>query len=124
MPFRLNDSEHPAINYRHMPLRGLHELRLMVDELGPRLADVACPVMLAQGTDDPVVDPRSAEMILDKLGSREKILHKVPSDRHGILNENTGGVQETVMAYLASLAGPDGQRPAQEAATLDTRLAG
>ena len=31
-PFQMNESENPHINYLHMPIRGLQELRLLVDE--------------------------------------------------------------------------------------------
>ena len=49
MPFRENDSEHPHINYRNMAIRGLFELRRMVDELDRRLPEIDCPVALVQG---------------------------------------------------------------------------
>ncbi|MCH7693807.1 MAG: alpha/beta fold hydrolase [Proteobacteria bacterium] len=104
MPFLPNKSEHPHINYRNIPIRGLYELRRMVDELDRRLPDVQCPVILVQGTEDQVVDPRSAEMIRGKLGSEEKTLHMVPSRRHGILNEDIGDTHEKLLSFLASLA--------------------
>ena len=104
MPFRQNDSEHPNINYRNMPLRGLYELRRMVDDLQTRLEDVQCPVTAIQGTDDPVVEPQSAQLIVERLGSKEKTLTMVPSNRHGILNEDIGGTQGTVLAFLDTLS--------------------
>ena len=103
MPFRQNESEHPHINYRNIPIRGLFELRRMVDELDTRLPDVRTPAVIIQGTEDKVVDPKSAELIYKKMGSTEKALHLVPSTRHGILNENIGNVQEQVQSFLASL---------------------
>ena len=104
MPFLPNKSEHPHINYRNIPIRGLFELRRMVDELDDRLPDVQCPVILVQGTEDQIVDPKSAEMIHGKLGSEEKTLHMVPSRRHGILNEDIGDTHEKLLSFLASLA--------------------
>ena len=51
MPFRASENtEHPEVNYRHMPIRGLYELRRMVDELKDKLPKVRCPVCLLQGT--------------------------------------------------------------------------
>jgi esterase/lipase len=104
MPFRQNDSEHPNINYRNMPLRGLYELRRMVDDLQTRLEDVQCPVTVIQGTDDPVVEPQSAQLIVERLGSQDKTLTMVASNRHGILNEDVGGTQGTVLAFLDALS--------------------
>ena len=61
MPFRVHESEHPHINYRHVPIRGLFELRCVADELVQRLPDVVCPVAVIQGDEDHVVDPGSAK---------------------------------------------------------------
>lgn len=103
MPFRQNNSEHPNINYKNIPIRGLFELRRMVDELDGRLKDVRAPAIILQGTEDKVVDPKSADLIYRKLGSTDKALHLVPSDRHGILNENIGNVQGQIESFVASL---------------------
>ncbi|MCH8237698.1 MAG: alpha/beta fold hydrolase [Proteobacteria bacterium] len=104
IPFRPNESEHPEINYRHIPVRGLFELRRLVDEMTHRLADVTCPVMIVQGTEDRIVDPKSAQIVLDKIASTSTSLHMIPSQRHGILSEDIGGTQELVTAFLMSLS--------------------
>lgn len=104
MPFQVNDSEHPEINYRHIPIRGLYELRLVVDALEERLADVVCPVLVVQGDDDHVVDARSADLIVEALGSAEKTRHMVTSSRHGILNEDIGDTRQAVLEFVGSLA--------------------
>lgn len=110
MPFRENNSEHPQINYRNMPMRGLFELRRVVDELEDKLGDIECPVSLYQGTQDPVVDPKSADQIFAKLNTNEKWLHQIPSKRHGILSENTDDVQEKIIEYLVSEMGGESDR--------------
>jgi esterase/lipase len=103
MPFRVNESEHPTINYRHIPIRALFELRRLVDEMQGRLPDVICPVALFQGSSDPIVDPKSADAIFARLGTTEKWLHRVASRRHGILNENIDNTQERVVKFLGSV---------------------
>ncbi|MCP5368911.1 MAG: alpha/beta fold hydrolase [Hyphomicrobiales bacterium] len=103
MPYRVNDSEHPDINYRNIPIQALYELRILVDETLKRLPDIACPTLVVQGDADPVVDPRSARLIMDRLSAPAKGLRMVPSTRHGILNENVGGAQEMVLSFAASL---------------------
>ena len=102
MPFRPNESEHPDINYRHIPIRGLFELRRLVDNMIRRLADVTCPVLVIQGTEDKIIDPKSAHIVLDKIASTDTSLHMIPSKRHGILNEDIGGTQELVTSFLMS----------------------
>ncbi len=108
MPFRPRDSEHPHINYRNVPIRGVYELRHMVDDLEERLSDVQCPVTLIQGTEDPIVEPKSAELIHKRLGTSQKKLALVPATRHGILYEDIGDTQETIISFLKSLSSSDG----------------
>jgi alpha-beta hydrolase superfamily lysophospholipase len=104
MPFRATEPEHPHINYRNKSVRGLYELRIMMEELDERLPDVQCPVILIQGADDPTVDPESAELIYKKLGTRQKEVVLVPATRHGILYEDTGDTQERILSFLAALS--------------------
>ncbi len=104
MPFRATQPEHPHINYRNKSVRGLYELRNMLEELDERLPDVQCPVILIQGTDDPTVDAESAELIYKKLGTRQKEVVRIPSTRHGILYEDIGDTQERILAFLAALS--------------------
>jgi esterase/lipase len=105
-PFLPRDPEHPDIDYRNMPVRGLVELRKVADELGRCLPQVVCPVTIIQGTDDPIVDPASARLIHDRIGSVEKSLHMIPSQRHGILHEDIAGTQALVVSLIGTLASP------------------
>ncbi len=108
-PFQSNESEHPQINYRQMPVRGLYELTVLVDALKASLAQVACPVTLVQGSDDPVVVPDSVNNILKYLGDDVPVeLKMVDSERHGIINEDIGDTRSTIVSSLdawADLAG-------------------
>ncbi|MBE0617445.1 MAG: alpha/beta fold hydrolase, partial [Proteobacteria bacterium] len=101
MLFHRSHPEHPEINYVHMPIRALYELGRLIDDLEGHLGDVRCPVLLLQGTEDPTVDPRSAELIRDALGSERKELVEIASDRHGILYEDVGETRERVLAFVA-----------------------
>ena len=111
LPFHPNESEHPNINYRHIPVRGLFELRRLVDNMKRRLGDVICPVAVIQGTEDKIVDPKSAKIVLEKVASTDTSLHMIPSKQHGILNEDIGGTQELVTSFLMSLS-PEEEVPA------------
>lgn len=111
MPFHPRDSEHPHINYRHVPVRGLYELQCLAHELEDRLSGVRCPVLLIQGNDDPVVDPKGADLIYRMLGASEKTLVTVAATRHGILYENIGDTQERIISFLAALSSSGPQAP-------------
>ncbi len=107
-PFQTNESEHPHINYRQMPVRGLYELTVLVDVLKASLPKVACPVTLVQGSDDPVVVPDSVNNILEHLGEVPVELQMIDSRRHGIINEDIGGTRATIVASLDAWANPGG----------------
>jgi esterase/lipase len=103
MPFRRNDPEHPDINYRHMPLRGLHELTRMVGHVRDCLPDVRCPALILQATEDHVVDPRSAQHVYEHIGSHDKTLHWIPSRRHGIVHGDIGDTHARIVEFAQRL---------------------
>jgi len=103
MLFHHSEPEHPRINYRHMPIRSLYELGQLVSEMVKRLGEVRCPVLVLQGSEDPTVDPRSAETIYERLGTTEKDLALIPSERHGILYEDIGGTHARVIDFVSKL---------------------
>ncbi len=100
MPFRDNESEHPDINYKSIPLHGLYQLRHMAENVERRLPSVSCPLLIMQSDGDPVVDPQSANIIDDTVSSEDRRLVMVPSERHGILADDIGGTQNTVQEFL------------------------
>jgi len=115
MPFRSMESENPHINYRYVPIRCLYEFKRLIDDMEARLPDVKCPVTVIQGTEDPLVEPISAEIIHKKLGTDRKNLVMVPATRHAILYEDIGATQETIIQFLGALSSAP--------ATKDPRLA-
>jgi len=103
MPFRINDSENPHINYRHMPIRALYELTLLTGELDARLPRVRCPVCLLQGTEDPVVDPSGAPLVRELLGGEKVSLTMIPSQYHGIVHRDVGETHATIVRFIEGL---------------------
>lgn len=98
--FLPNQSEYPEINYRHIPIRALHELRELIAETKTRLADVKCPVLILQGDRDPVVDPDSAQVIFERLGTHRKTLSLISACRHNIVFDDPGGVHHLIRCFL------------------------
>lgn len=103
LPFRRNESEHPHINYRNVPIRGLHEFRRVTERLKDCLPDVKCPVLIVQSTHDHIVNPDSAKQIQTTLGSETKRVAMIPSERHGILNEDLGNTHAEILNFLGEL---------------------
>ena len=100
MPFRENASEHPEINYRHIPVDSLYQLQSLTRNLEKHLPHIKVPTLVVQGDNDPVVDPESARQIHDLVGSHDKSIKWVKSGRHGILNENTGGTRTALSHFI------------------------
>ena len=105
MPFRPNKSEHPHINYHHMPVHGLYELTRMVDALEKGLPGIDCPVHLVQANRDPVVVPESVRRIAEGLERTEPEVRMIEAARHGIVNEDLGGTQDYIVQRVLGFRG-------------------
>ena len=102
--FAENESENPDINYRHMPMRGLYELRRLVDEMRSQLKEIQCPVLLIQGDEDPVVVPDSIDTLREEISSTRVEAHLIESTRHGLVHDDIGHTRELIREFVASLA--------------------
>jgi esterase/lipase len=99
--FRPNESEHPDINYRNIPIGGLHQLRQAVAEMRRCLPNLNCPTLLLQGDGDKVVDPASANMIRRLATHVSEIEVKMlKSERHGIVNEDIDGAHDHIIEFV------------------------
>ncbi|MDO9267546.1 MAG: alpha/beta fold hydrolase [Methylobacter sp.] len=103
-PFIDNEPEHPNINYRNTPVRALYELRLLIAQLDELLPQISLPVLIMYGDEDPIVSPKGAPIIMDKLGSKHKKIQLIKSHRHGILMENIGGTWSVIDDFLNELS--------------------
>jgi len=72
------------------------------------LAQVACPVSLVQGSDDPVVVADSVNRIVEYLGEVSVEVKMIDSQRHGIINEDIGDTWATIIASLEAWTDPGG----------------
>jgi esterase/lipase/1-acyl-sn-glycerol-3-phosphate acyltransferase len=96
-----NDPENPQINYLRNPIHGVYELEKMMKLVLERLVFIMEPVLVIQGSDDPVVNPVSGREIFEKLGSKEKQLIQINADHHGILRgKEADMVKENVLTFL------------------------
>ncbi len=101
-PFIDNRSEHPAINYRHVPVKSLYELRRLIHDMDEFLPLCNIPVLILHGEHDPIVSVNSAPEIMDKLGTGNRQLKIIDSNRHGILMENIGGTWDVINDFMIS----------------------
>lgn len=66
------------------PLTATLEFRKLVNEVRPKLPDVHIPVLIAQGNEDGIVPPKSADYVYEMIGSSEKRLLFLPSSHHHV----------------------------------------
>lgn len=104
MEFIENTPENPQINYVRNPVSGGYELEKLMRIVEKRLGNVTDPALIIQASDDPVVDPVSAQKIFDKLGTNKKQLFMVNANHHGILRgKEADEVNAKVLKFLKEL---------------------
>jgi esterase/lipase len=101
-PFIKNGTEHPLINYRHVPVKSLYELRRLIQDMDDFLPLCNIPVLILHGQHDPIVSASSASDIMDKLATKNKQLKIIDSNRHGILMENIGGIWSYINDFMST----------------------
>ncbi|MDD5321648.1 MAG: alpha/beta hydrolase [Methylococcales bacterium] len=101
-PFIENGTEHPLINYRHVPVKSLYELRRLIQDMDDFLPLCNVPVLILHGEQDPIVSASSAPEIMGKLSTKNKQLKIIDSNRHGILMENIGGIWSYINDFMST----------------------
>jgi esterase/lipase len=101
-----NEPEHPHVNYRNIPVKSLFELRQLIQNSEDLWPKITTPTLILHADGDPVVNVESANILLDKLGSKEKRLVLVNAEHHGILMDNTGDCWASIDNFLSSIKLP------------------
>lgn len=96
IPFQPNDTEHPDINYQHIPVRAVYQLQQLVDQLMSNPLKINAKLHLFQSNHDPVVEPSSGKKLYQHIEAEEKSITNIEADRHGIVFENIGDVQQRI----------------------------
>ncbi len=99
-PFLENSPEHPEINYHNVAVRALYELRRLIQQMETLLADITMATLVLHADQDPVVSVQSAKTVFEKLGAKNKQLHIIESDHHGILMDNQNNTWSVIDSFL------------------------
>ena len=100
VPFRPNEPENPEINYRHIPIRALYQLQLMIEHLMEMPIHIDAKVYLYQNDQDPVVEPSSLEKLYQNItapGIEKIIIH---AEMHGVVYRNLDEIQQKICATI------------------------
>jgi esterase/lipase len=100
VPFRPNTPEHPEVNYQHVPIRALYQLQLLVDHVLKQPLSIQADVFFYQADQDPVVEPGSVEKLYQHINAANKTITIIEADRHGILYENLGDLQQKICSTM------------------------
>ena len=101
MEFVRNNPENPHINYFRNPVRGVQQLEKLMNQVEDALRSLDTPLLVIQGSNDPVVNPVSSQEIFERAGVRDKELFTVFASRHGIVRgEGSDRVFEKAESFL------------------------
>lgn len=94
-----NEPENPDINYRRNPVTGIAELMELMEKVSERVSQFTLPVLVIQGSDDPLVHPEGTQDLYQELGSKDKEFAVYRADRHVIIR---GDGSERIFARVLS----------------------
>ena len=98
-----NEPENSDINYRRNPVSGVIELMELMEKVSGRLKDFRLPVLVIQGSDDPLVHPEGSEDLYQELGSKDKEFAVFPADRHVIIRgEGSERIFARILLFIQS----------------------
>jgi len=80
-------TEQPTVNYHKHPLASVAQLEKVMSKAEHTLENVTAPILIIQGDNDPTVNAKSAQIIYEKVQSKEKKLLLLPRTRHSMLSD-------------------------------------
>ena len=83
----VNNSENSKINYAKHPFESIVQMEKIMKKTDQNLKNINAPILILQGDNDPVVNPKSAQLIYEGVSSRQKKLILIPRDNHIIISK-------------------------------------
>lgn len=80
-----NKAEYPPINYNRHYIDAISQLSDLMKKTKKALKKITLPTLIIQAQNDPVVNPKSAQEIYDKITSQKKELIFMPFNNHVII---------------------------------------
>lgn len=99
-----NDTENPAVNYTKHPLASIAQMEKVMTKVDKTLEKIANPILVLQGDNDPIVNPKSAQLIYNRVNASMKKLVLVPRDKHIIVtNEGKEEIFQSVYRFIGDV---------------------
>lgn len=90
------------MGYDRNPVFGIMEVERLLDDLKHKLADIRQPALILQAKDNPVIDPKGARHLFDRLGSERKQFCLVHGETQNIINENGAESVHRLIGHFVS----------------------
>ncbi len=99
-----NNSENPTVNYAKHPLASVAQMEKVMTRVDRTLEKITEPILVLQGDTDPIVNPKSAQLIYRRVRSPMKKLVLLPRDNHIIVTgEGSEEVFESVHRFIGDV---------------------
>ena len=98
--FIIDEPENPKINYSKNYLKGIKELSELMDVCNKDLKQIEAPTLVIQAKKDPVVNPKSGEIIYNKISSKSKKLLSPDLDHHVIVREDRNNLFSQIAEFI------------------------
>jgi carboxylesterase len=89
-PFARNHPDNPEINYHRCPIHAFNQVKAMMRAVYQGLPDIAVPVLVVQGNQDPKVSPKAGKLIFDRVRTPKKQYVEIEYPLHGIVRGQIG----------------------------------
>jgi carboxylesterase len=96
------------LSYAETPLAGLLSLLEGADEVGAKLADIACPVLLLSSRDDHVVPPDNGDVVASALGDRCERVWLERSFHVATLDYDRNEIEKRAVEFVKRVTGSHG----------------
>lgn len=80
-----NKAENPDCNYNKIYIGGLRQFLALQSVCQKKLSGICAPLLVIQGSEDPLIDPAGATEIMHKVSSSQKKLEEIVFKRHVIV---------------------------------------
>ncbi|OHE07690.1 MAG: hypothetical protein A2513_00155 [Sulfurimonas sp. RIFOXYD12_FULL_33_39] len=84
-----SEPEYPEISYKKHYTSSIGEWKELIDATEKKLKDISIPSLIIQADKDPIVNPKSADLIYDRVGSTQKEKYLVNSSKHVVILDDS-----------------------------------
>lgn len=101
-PFKENKTEHPDVNYKHIPFRALYQLKKLISKIEAPL-NIDCPIHFMHADKDPLINPDSLDFLYQHVGNKKNTKTLIKAERHGIVYDDLDHTQDKIIEWIKAV---------------------